>query len=51
VTDDPSLSPLEDVLARADLVVIGAPHDLYAKTEIDQPVVDVWNLRGGGVLV
>ena len=51
VTDDSSLSTLEDVLARADLVVIGAPHDLYAKTEIDQPVVDVWNLRGGGVLV
>ncbi len=51
VTDDSSLSTLEDVLVRADLVVIGAPHDLYAKTEIDQPVVDVWNLRGGGVLV
>jgi UDP-N-acetyl-D-mannosaminuronic acid dehydrogenase len=51
VTDDPSLSTLEEVLARADLVVIGAPHELYAKSEIDQPVVDVWNLRGGGVLV
>jgi UDP-N-acetyl-D-mannosaminuronic acid dehydrogenase len=51
VTDDPSLSTLEEVLARADLVVIGAPHDQYAKSEIDQPVVDVWNLRGGGVLV
>ena len=51
VTDDPSLSTLEEVLARADLVVIGAPHDLYAKSEIHQPVVDVWNLRGGGVLV
>ena len=51
VTNDPSLRSLDDVLARADLVVIGAPHDLYAKTEIDQPVVDVWNIRGGGVLV
>ena len=51
VTDDPTLRGLEEVLARADLVVIGAPHDLYAKSEIDQPVVDVWNLRGGGVLV
>jgi UDP-N-acetyl-D-mannosaminuronic acid dehydrogenase len=51
VTDDPSLSTLEEVLAGADLVVIGAPHDLYAKSEIVQPVVDVWNLRGGGVLV
>ena len=51
VTDDPTLKSLEDVLARADLVVIGAPHEVYAKSEIDQPVVDVWNLRGGGVLV
>jgi UDP-N-acetyl-D-mannosaminuronic acid dehydrogenase len=51
VTDDPTLKSLEEVLARADLVVIGAPHELYAKSEIDQPVVDVWNLRGGGVLV
>jgi UDP-N-acetyl-D-mannosaminuronic acid dehydrogenase len=51
VTDDPSLSTLEEVLACSDLLVIGAPHDLYAKSEIDQPVVDVWNLRGKGVLV
>jgi UDP-N-acetyl-D-mannosaminuronic acid dehydrogenase len=51
VADDPSLDTLEDVLDRADLVVIGAPHDVYAKSEIEQPIVDVWNLRGGGVLV
>ena len=51
VADDPSLSTLDEVLARADLLVIGAPHELYAKSEIDQPVVDIWNLRGGGVLV
>jgi UDP-N-acetyl-D-mannosaminuronic acid dehydrogenase len=51
VQDDPSLSTLEDVLDRAELLVIGAPHDLYAKCEIEQPVVDIWNLRGGGVMV
>jgi len=51
VTDDPSLTSLDEVLARADLVVIGAPHDTYAKSEIDQPVVDIWNIRGEGVLV
>ena len=51
VTSDPSLVSLEEVLARADLLVIGAPHDVYAKTEFGQPVIDVWNLRGGGVLV
>lgn len=51
VADDPSLDTLEEVLSRADLVVIGAPHEIYAKSEIEQPVVDVWNLRGGGVLI
>jgi UDP-N-acetyl-D-mannosaminuronic acid dehydrogenase len=51
VRTDPSLRSLEDVLARADLLVIGAPHDAYAKIDIEQPVVDIWNLRGGGVLV
>lgn len=51
VTTDPELSALEDVLARADLVVIGAPHRLYADVDIRQPVVDIWNIRGAGVHV
>jgi UDP-N-acetyl-D-mannosaminuronic acid dehydrogenase len=51
VTDDPSLIGLDEVLARADLVVIGAPHDVYAKSEMNQPVVDIWNIRGEGVLL
>jgi UDP-N-acetyl-D-mannosaminuronic acid dehydrogenase len=51
VTTDPELSSLEDVLARADLVVIGAPHRVYADVDIRQPVVDIWNIRGAGVHV
>ncbi len=51
VTVDDSLSPLDQVLERSDLVVIGAPHALYADLEIHQPVVDIWNLRGDGVVV
>ena len=51
VSHGPSLLSLEEVLARADVVVIGAPHDAYAKSEISQPVVDIWNLRGGGVVI
>jgi UDP-N-acetyl-D-mannosaminuronic acid dehydrogenase len=39
------------VLSRADLIVIGAPHRAYAEVPITQPVVDVWNLRGQGVVV
>jgi UDP-N-acetyl-D-mannosaminuronic acid dehydrogenase len=51
VTVDNELAPLEQVLERADLVIIGAPHEAYADVTIDQPVVDIWNLRGGGVVV
>jgi UDP-N-acetyl-D-mannosaminuronic acid dehydrogenase len=51
VTDDPALTSLDEVLARADLVVIGAPHETYAKAQIDRPIVDIWNLRGEGVLL
>ncbi|MGQ0805189.1 MAG: nucleotide sugar dehydrogenase [Actinomycetota bacterium] len=51
VTVDPDLVPLDDVLRRADLLVIGAPHSAYADVETDTPVVDIWNLRSDGVRV
>ena len=51
VETDDDLSPLEQVLDRADLIVIGAPHRAYAHVAIRQPVVDIWNLRGDGVVV
>jgi UDP-N-acetyl-D-mannosaminuronic acid dehydrogenase len=51
VTVDDSLAPLDQVLDRSDLIVIGAPHSTYADLVIDQPVVDIWNLRGDGVVV
>jgi UDP-N-acetyl-D-mannosaminuronic acid dehydrogenase len=51
VADDASLLPLDDVLARADLLVIGAPHETYQNLDVETPVVDIWNLLGRGVLV
>ena len=51
VHDDDSLSPLEDVLAEADLLVIGAPHAAYRSLSTDKPVVDIWGLLGNGVRV
>jgi UDP-N-acetyl-D-mannosaminuronic acid dehydrogenase len=51
VTVDGDLWALDEVLARADLIVIGAPHKAYAEIDIPQPVVDIWNLRGGGVCI
>ncbi len=51
VTVDTDLVQLEQVLDHADLIVIGAPHRAYADIAISQPVVDIWNLRGKGVVV
>ncbi len=51
VTTDPDLVPLEQVLAAADLLVIGTPHALYRDLELAVPVVDIWNIRDAGVRV
>lgn len=48
VTSDPSLVPLEEVLAQADLCIIGAPHPEYREIDFAIPVVDIWNLMGQG---
>ena len=51
VTDDPSLVPLEQVLAEAEIIFIGAPHSVYAQLVPEVPVVDIWNLLRNGVMV
>jgi UDP-N-acetyl-D-mannosaminuronic acid dehydrogenase len=51
VEDDPQLRPLDEVLEKANLLVIGAPHRVYADLDVDVPVIDIWNLRGQGVRV
>jgi UDP-N-acetyl-D-mannosaminuronic acid dehydrogenase len=49
-TADPGLLPLQEVLDRADLLVIGAPHAQYRGLVTHKPVADIWNLLGRGVL-
>ncbi len=44
VTTDPTLVPEEEVLRRADLIVIGTPHSRYRSLETTKPVVDIWNV-------
>jgi UDP-N-acetyl-D-mannosaminuronic acid dehydrogenase len=51
VTVDPKLLPLDEVLERADLLVIGAPHPEYRGLVTDKPVADIWDVTGNGVLV
>jgi UDP-N-acetyl-D-mannosaminuronic acid dehydrogenase len=51
VTVDPNLTPEEQVLAESDLLIIGAPHARYATLATEKPIVDLFNIRGDGVLV
>jgi UDP-N-acetyl-D-mannosaminuronic acid dehydrogenase len=51
VTTDPDLLPLDEVLARADLLVIATPHPEYRDLETGKPVADIWNVLGKGVLI
>jgi UDP-N-acetyl-D-mannosaminuronic acid dehydrogenase len=51
VTVDDSLLPLDEVLERSDVLVIGAPHRQYQHLSASVEVVDVWNLLGKGTTV
>ncbi len=43
VTTDPDLLPLDDVVARSDLLILCAPHSAYRDLELGgKPVVDIW---------
>jgi len=48
--EDPAFFPLEEVVRRSDLLVIGTPHKEYRTLALPEgmPVVDVWNMFGKG---
>lgn len=48
---DRDLLPLDEVLGRSDLLIVGAPHRMYASISTDRPVVDIWGLRSDSVRV
>ena len=51
VHDDQSLLPESQLIQESDLIFIGAPHKRYRSLKIDKPTIDIWNLRGNGVLI
>jgi UDP-N-acetyl-D-mannosaminuronic acid dehydrogenase len=51
VRNDLDLLPLDEVIERADLLVIGTPHRRYAELELNVPIVDIWGIRQQGVRV
>jgi UDP-N-acetyl-D-mannosaminuronic acid dehydrogenase len=48
--DDPTFVPAEELVERADIVVIGVPHRAYREMRFPdgKPVVDIWNMTGRG---
>jgi UDP-N-acetyl-D-mannosaminuronic acid dehydrogenase len=52
VTDDADLRPLDEVIARSDLLILCTPHDAYKTVDLkDKPLVDIWGLRPDAILV
>lgn len=50
-TTDDTLLPLDEVLERSDVLIIATPHAEYRDLDTSKPVVDLWNMRGMGVIV
>jgi UDP-N-acetyl-D-mannosaminuronic acid dehydrogenase len=48
VSVDDDLEPLEVVLEQADLLVVGAPHHVYASIRPSVPVLDIWHVLANG---
>jgi UDP-N-acetyl-D-mannosaminuronic acid dehydrogenase len=48
---DTELLPLDEVIERSDILIVGAPHSIYEGLTTKKPVIDIWNLLGQGVRV
>lgn len=46
----PWFVPMDEAIARADAVVIGAPHSRYKSLQLTKPFIDPWNILGAGGL-
>jgi UDP-N-acetyl-D-mannosaminuronic acid dehydrogenase len=51
VTVDPGLLPLDEVIARSDVLVVGAPHPDYQGLVTGKPAADIWDVLGHGVRI
>lgn len=51
LVQDSRLISQTELMERADLLIIGAPHLHYKSLVTDKPIVDIWNLLEKGVLI
>jgi UDP-N-acetyl-D-mannosaminuronic acid dehydrogenase len=43
VTIDPAIKPLDEVVAKSDLLILCTPHSAYKEADFSgKPVVDIW---------
>jgi UDP-N-acetyl-D-mannosaminuronic acid dehydrogenase len=49
--EDDRFTPLDEVLERADVLVIAAPHPQYRDLVTDKPVADLWGITGRGTRI
>ena len=51
VRTDATLLPVDDVVDRSDLLIVGVPHSSYRSLDLgNKPVVDLWGLYGGSII-
>jgi UDP-N-acetyl-D-mannosaminuronic acid dehydrogenase len=52
VTTDPAILPLDQVVDRSDVLILCAPHSVYAEADLKgKPVVDIWGFIKSGNIV
>ena len=51
VIHDSDLVTLQEIIENSDILIIGAPHNLYKAVLTNKPIIDVWNLlkRGSSI--
>ncbi len=51
VITDSRLVSQQSLIEKSSIIIIGAPHEIYRELKIGAPVIDIWNIRGDGVLI
>jgi UDP-N-acetyl-D-mannosaminuronic acid dehydrogenase len=51
VMGDDRMIDHDQLMAEADVIVIGAPHERYRSLTTEKPVIDIWGITGNGVRI
>jgi UDP-N-acetyl-D-mannosaminuronic acid dehydrogenase len=48
---DERLMSLEYLIENSDLLIVATPHRIYSDLSTNKPVIDIWNMRGKGIII